>query len=131
MRSLYIILSIGLLAGCRRTSPKLNEHKQVGPENNNTGGKHDSLSVTISRNDTLDPADSLYGVGDDDLFTANEPEFYKIKDGKWKVVSGLINDYDLTTSVDGQLSHNQPDTFSIIVTFPGIAHDPDKTLPAL
>ena len=115
-----------LLAGCGQKNSERYTQKHIAPDFRPVENQQDSLLVTTARYDTLNPAtDSLYGVGDDDLFTARDPEMYKVKDGKWKEVSDLINDYDLTTCIEGQLGPGQSDTFSIIIAFEGIANNPD------
>jgi hypothetical protein len=83
--------------------------------------KEGRLSVSISASDTFDSGtDTAYGVGDDDMFTANDIEVFKLSNGHCVDVANNLNDYNLTTALKGCLRNSQPDTFGLIINFPGL-----------
>ena len=84
------------------------------------------LSCDVVVNDNLDgDLDSDYGIGDDNLFTAAEPVFYIVKKQKVKIISGLLNDYNLQTAFWGR-NKSSYDTLCIIFNFKGLAKNKKK-----
>jgi hypothetical protein len=80
-----------------------------------------SLSVSVAASDTFDvESDMAYGVGDDDMFTANDMGVLKLSNGQYINAAHQLNDYNLTTAFSGHLANGQPDTFLLIINFPGL-----------
>lgn len=120
MKSFYLLF-LWALVSCTQTNAPQKGNEPLEVEHSKTENNCDTLSVIVSQTDTFDyEADSQYGVGDDDLFTANDPKIYKINNGKWNDISNILDDYNLTTSVDLLLNNKNPDTFCIVVKFPGL-----------
>lgn len=119
---------IWLICGCAQSASTKYES---GPANI-IGSACDTLSVTVSQIDTFDyERDSQYGVGDDDLFMANQPKVYLVSNGKAKNLAKSLDDYNLTTSADLIMGPSHPDTLILVVEFPGLNSNISKDTLAM
>lgn len=82
----------------------------------------EGLSIEVWESDTFDvESDNNYGVGDDDMFTADDLHIYKLSGEKPVDVAGKLNDYNLTTALRSSFVSDKRDTFILVVNFPGLA----------
>lgn len=81
------------------------------------------LNVSIYKQDIINPKDdSNYGVGDDDLFSADDFSVIKVKNGKAENVTSKLNDYNLLSAYKGFLKPDEFDTLDVIIFFKGLTH---------
>ncbi|MDI9312560.1 MAG: hypothetical protein QM535_20280 [Limnohabitans sp.] len=116
MKKLFFIISSFFICSTNRNSAQLNP--------NNT---QCSLPVYVSKNDTFDiEADMEYGIGDDDLFSANNFKLYRFDSGVLHDASDMLDDYNLTTAA--KFKHKKSDTLFAIFSFPNIISSEKDTL---
>ncbi|GAA4450436.1 hypothetical protein [Rurimicrobium arvi] len=121
-------ISILILAGCGslQDDPNIVSNvkvsvKQDAYQTDSTINSEGLFRINVAEQDKIDSkTDKEYGIGDDNLFDADEFNVYKLTNGFYKNVSNVLNDYNLSTAFSGNLSAGYNDTLLAIIDFPGL-----------